>query len=152
MNAVKYVLISLANKLNVVNDYENRNDLLTEEKKSSDVNERLKEALQKCDSGSNENEGRGKTTSIECQIGRELDFFRVVGQRERLLEILYKALMSVLPTSVEAERAFSASGLFLKILRYRLSDEALCKLTCSQHYFQYCQRCQCPEQINVTWP
>ena len=52
-------------------------------------------------------------------------------KRPGKLEQLFKALLSIPPTSVEAERAFSAAGLFTTKLRSRLSDKpinALCFL------------------------
>jgi hypothetical protein len=70
-------------------------------------------------------------------IGKELDFLRTIGQRGEVLEALYKAILSIPPTSVEAERAFSASGGFLTKVRTRIKDETLCKLTLLRYHFQH---------------
>ncbi|CAK8695489.1 unnamed protein product [Clavelina lepadiformis] len=51
------------------------------------------------------------------------------GKRPANLQTLYEALLTIQPTSVEAERAFSACGLFVTKLRSRLQDstiDALC--------------------------
>ena len=45
-----------------------------------------------------------------------------------IFEKLYNALLIVPPTSVEAERAFSACGLFVTKFRSQLSDESIDKL------------------------
>ena len=50
--------------------------------------------------------------------------FSVAGQRTNgNLEKLYKALLSLPPTSVEAERAFSATEPFITKLRSSLKDK-----------------------------
>ena len=41
---------------------------------------------------------------------------------------LYKALLSIKPTSVQSERAFSAAGLFLTKLRMNMKDQTLDRL------------------------
>ena len=74
---------------------------------------------------------------LENAIGKELEFLRTNGQRGKILNALYNALLSIPATSDEAERAFLASGLFLTILRSRLNDETLCKLTMLRYYFQH---------------
>ena len=50
--------------------------------------------------------------------------FECNGVRGRLLELVYSYLQST-PTSVEAERAFSAAGLLCTKIRSRLSDATL---------------------------
>jgi len=51
--------------------------------------------------------------------------FEATGQRPAYLEKVYNAIKSLPPTSVEAERAFSAAGLFITKLRSRLSDDSV---------------------------
>jgi len=48
--------------------------------------------------------------------------FQSTGKRGRCLELVYRWLMSVPPTSVEAERAFSAAGVLCTKMRSRLDD------------------------------
>jgi hypothetical protein len=143
LNAVKYILIDLAEKLNLV---PNPSGLVDKEpevasKRSSvdqtelSMAERLQRALSEC----NEPSAPPRETNIENIIGRELDFLRATGQRGKILDLVYKALMSIPPTSVEAERAFSASGLFLTKLRSRLADKTLAKMTMLRYYFQHAQ-------------
>ena len=48
--------------------------------------------------------------------------------RSECLEKVYKALLTVKPTSVEAERAFSTSGSFVTKIRSRMSDACLSAL------------------------
>ena len=51
------------------------------------------------------------------------------------LQLLHKALQTVPPTSVEAERVFSAGGLFLTKLRSSMSDKTLDKLIFLKLFF-----------------
>ncbi|KRX13158.1 SCAN domain-containing protein 3 [Trichinella nelsoni] len=46
-------------------------------------------------------------------IKNEMAVFEAVGQRPKTLQKLYDALITVLPTSCETERSFSAAGLFV---------------------------------------
>ena len=55
--------------------------------------------------------------------------FEASGIRPANLQTLYEALLTIQPTSVDAERSFSACGLFVTKLRSRLHDstiDALC--------------------------
>ena len=46
----------------------------------------------------------------------------------------------ITPTSVEAERVFSAAGLFLIKLRTRMGDQTLDKLIFLRFHFCHCQK------------
>ena len=61
---------------------------------------------------------------------------RSTGQRGKALSSLYQAKKSVPPTSVEVERAFSASGSLMTKVRSRLSDSTLSKLCLLRYYFK----------------
>ena len=50
--------------------------------------------------------------------------------------LLFKALKTIKPTSVEAERAFSAMGFFVTKLRNRMGDETLDGLITMRKYYQ----------------
>ena len=62
---------------------------------------------------------------ILSEIKREMTIFENTGERPALLEKIFLAIKSLPPTSVEAERAFSAAGLFVTKLRTRLSDKTI---------------------------
>lgn len=51
--------------------------------------------------------------------------FEVSKQRTSNLELLYKALLTVKPTSTDSERVFSIAGNFVTKTRNRLSDKSL---------------------------
>ena len=57
-------------------------------------------------------------------------------ERPKYLELLFKALKTIKPTSVEAERAFSAMGFFVTKLRNRMGDETLDGLITMRKYYQ----------------
>jgi hypothetical protein len=105
-------------------------------KKELNMAEGLQQALENCRESSPKQVTSLTSSTLENIVGRELDLFRATGQRGIVLNLLYQALLTIPPTSVEAERAFSASGLFLTKLLSRLSDETLCKVTMLRSYFQ----------------
>ena len=72
----------------------------------------------------------GRTINLKT-VQKELDLFDATGERTpRMLKIM-RAIETIPPTSVEAERSFSAAGLFITKLRTRLNNrsvDALCFL------------------------
>jgi len=58
-------------------------------------------------------------------IRSEIAVFKANGTRGRSLQLVYGHLLSIPPSSVEAERAFSAAGILCKKVRSRLSDKSL---------------------------
>lgn len=58
------------------------------------------------------------------------------GGREVFLTAAYNYLLSITPTSVEAERAFSSAGYFCNKLRSSLGDKTLNALSFMRSYFQ----------------
>ena len=66
---------------------------------------------------------------LQKVIKQEMDLFEATRKRPTKLELLFNALLSIPPTSVEAERAFSAAGLFVTKLHSHLSDKSLNALT-----------------------
>lgn len=58
------------------------------------------------------------------------------GGREVFLTAAYNYLLSITPTSVEAERAFSSAGYFCNKLRSSLSDKTLNALSFMRSHFQ----------------
>jgi len=59
-------------------------------------------------------------------VKKEMSLFEATKKRSHNLEKLFHALITINPKSVEAERAFSSTGLFVsKKLRNRLNDESV---------------------------
>ena len=77
----------------------------------------------------------GKSTEVQDTFSREIGLFRAGKKQTTQLQLLHKALQTVPPTSVEAERVFSAGGLFLTKLRSRMSDNTLDKLIKKENVF-----------------
>jgi len=57
--------------------------------------------------------------------GTHRSVFECSGVRGRILQLVYSYLQSIPPTSVEAERAFSAARKICTKIRSRLSDATL---------------------------
>jgi hypothetical protein len=73
---------------------------------------------------------------VLSSIKKEMAVYELTGSRPSSLEKLYQALLTIPPTSVEAERVFSATGLFITKLRTRLDDNTVDKLCFLRSYFQ----------------
>ena len=69
-------------------------------------------------------------------VKAEMAVFEVSDKRGRCLEAVYNYLLTVPPTSVEAERAFSAAGLICTKLRSRLDDDTVDTLCFLRAYYQ----------------
>jgi len=73
---------------------------------------------------------------LDASIKAEMAVFTSSGQRGRCLEQAYQYLLSIPPTSVEAERAFSAAGVLCTKLRSRLDDKTLDTLCFLRSYYK----------------
>ena len=68
-------------------------------------------------------------------FSKEIQLFISGGKKTPALDSLSKSLLVIPPTSVEAERVFSAAGLFVTKLRCNLSDSTLDMLMFLKFYF-----------------
>lgn len=68
-------------------------------------------------------------------LKKELKLFEASGTQTQGIEILYNALLTIQPTSVESERVFSTTGTIVNKIRNRLSDETINALTVLKSYF-----------------
>lgn len=66
----------------------------------------------------------------------EMTLFENGGSRGRNLQLCYEYLLTIPPTSVQSERAFSAAGSFATKLRSKLGDSSLNALVALKSYFQ----------------
>jgi len=73
---------------------------------------------------------------LDASIKAEMVVFTSGGKRGRCLEQAYEYLLSIPPTSVEAERAFSAAGVLCTKLRSRLDDRSLDTLCFLRSYYK----------------
>ena len=80
---------------------------------------------------------RSQQDGLSDTFTKEISLFITGGaeKKTQALKELSRSLLTVPPTSVEAERTFSASGLFLTKLRCRLSDASLDMLIFLKFYF-----------------
>ena len=62
---------------------------------------------------------------VLTSIKREIAVLESTGNRPSSLEKIYNAMLSLPPSSIEAERSFSAAGLFVTNLRTSLNDDTI---------------------------
>ena len=72
---------------------------------------------------------------LMAAVRTEMAVLESTGKRGRLLQQVYGYLMSIPPTSVEAERAFSSAGIMCTKIRSRLEDNTLNTLCFSEIVF-----------------
>jgi hypothetical protein len=77
----------------------------------------------------------GFGTQTEKIVKKEMTLFEATKKRPENLEKLFKALKTIPPTSIEAERAFSSAGIFITKLRNRLSPTTIDALMFLKHFF-----------------
>jgi hypothetical protein len=82
------------------------------------------------------NPAASSTSSVLSAIKTEMAVFDTKGVRGRCLQLAYTYLLSIPPTSVEAERAFSAAGALCTKIRSRLSDMSLDTLCLLRTFYQ----------------
>ena len=75
------------------------------------------------------------TESMQAAIKSEMAVFERSGVRGHSLQLVYSNLLSIPPTSVEAERAFSSAGLLCTRIRLRLRDVTLDTLCFLRSYY-----------------
>ena len=98
---------------------ENETEIAVVENEELSFAERLNAKL----SQNSEESATIKKNSFEMK--KEMDLFQITGERSKNLELLYKILQNVAPTSVASERAFSISSNFVSKKRSRLSDKSI---------------------------
>lgn len=69
-------------------------------------------------------------------LKKEMALFKSVGKRGHHLKLAYQYLMTIPPTSVESERAFSAAGYIGNKIRSRFGDATLDALLFLRVFFQ----------------
>lgn len=77
-----------------------------------------------------------KLNDLMSTLRKEMALFESVGKRGHHLDLAYQYLMSIPPTSVESERAFSAAGCIGTKIRSRLGDATLDALLFLRSFFQ----------------
>ncbi len=70
------------------------------------------------------------------KILKKMIVYENEGVRGKNLSLIYDYLMALKPTSVEAERSFSAAGYICSSLRSRLGDNAINAICFLRSYFQ----------------
>jgi len=73
--------------------------------------------------------------NVLTHIKNEMTFYEATKECPKVLKSLKSCLNSLPPSSVEAERCFSAAGLFVSKLRSSLSDEMIDSLCFTRSYF-----------------
>ena len=104
---------------------------------NKDLKTQLYEAIETANKGAH---GPGNTRndprSMTGIIKKEISLWETTGSRGVWLKNAYDALLSIQPTSVEAERAFSAAGYLCSKIRSRMGDKTLDTLCFLRYYFR----------------
>jgi hypothetical protein len=79
---------------------------------------------------------KSKKGNIASSLTKEIGLFEATGKITPNLNLLKNALLSIKPTSVESERAFSAAGQFVTRLRMRLNDDSVNMLVVLKSHFK----------------
>ena len=75
-------------------------------------------------------------THVSSSLVPDFKMFEATRKRTEKLDALFQALMTVKPTSVESERAFSLGGSFCTKVRSRMSSGTLSALVSLKMYFK----------------
>lgn len=95
----------------------------------------LQEAIQKAISSAHSEKSQVKQNLLST-IKKELALFQHGGTRGVHLQIVYDSLLTIRPTSVEAERAFSSAGYLVSKVRASLNDDTIDSLCFLRSYYQ----------------
>ena len=77
-----------------------------------------------------------KTPVVVNNIAADFKLYDAQKERTNKLDLLYNALLTIKPSSVEAERTFSTSGNFATKIRSRLRSDTLSALVMLKRHFQ----------------
>ena len=78
---------------------------------------------------------RSRVRQLQTVIKQEMKLLKATGKKTSKLEQLFRALSSIPPMSVEAERASSAAGLFATKLRSRLGNKSVNALSFLRNHY-----------------
>ena len=141
----KKLIIDLLNRLDVslssnqsdngsqTNDSSLEDEDITFEQKS--MSDQINAFMEKSLSSQRSVNLRLRSEALGTKIQKEMSLFEGGSTRGDHLQKAYNFLLTIKPTSVEAERAFSAAGLFCTKIRTRLSDQTLDDLCFLKAYF-----------------
>ncbi|CAH0560586.1 unnamed protein product [Brassicogethes aeneus] len=77
-----------------------------------------------------------KEKDFEKILKKEMIAYESEGDRGKYLPFIYEYLLTIKPTSVEAERAFSAAGYICSSIRSRLADDTINTICFLRSFFQ----------------
>lgn len=126
------------NKSDTVSNYfeENQDQDIQEDKQQPNLSlqEELEFKLQK--DYSEVIESKSLSEDIDKILKKKMGAFESDGTKGKYLRMAYEYLLTIIPTSVEAERAFSAAGYLCNELRSSLGDKTINSLCFLRSYFQ----------------
>lgn len=115
------------------NDIEESNDDV--EECGADKEKTFEEVLNAAINNANVCTPSYSKSTLKCSLKKEWKFLEGCGQKTQNVEFLFNALLTIRPTSLESERAFSVAGQFVNKIRNRLSDESINALSVLKNYF-----------------
>jgi hAT family C-terminal dimerisation region len=96
----------------------------------------IKKALPKSTRTTDYSDTHQNDKNLLKSIRQELNLFENGGKRGLFLTKAYECLLSIRPTSIESERAFSSAGYICSKIRSRMNDDTLDNLCFLRAFFQ----------------
>jgi hypothetical protein len=145
-NMIRSQIISLIQRVSAstTNKYDDEEEEEAEEEEDEEIEsgqlsltleEKLEAEIKRSMQNLEPQTRRHRKTDLMKTIKKEINLLET-GTRGYHLELAYKYLMSIPPTSIEPERAFSAAAYLGNKLRTRLGDDTLNALLFLRSYFR----------------
>lgn len=133
-NSIHAFILKLLQRLYPeIEDVNNLNDTLSDEDDIIiPIEDRLRAAIS---DKLNERSNIQECNDIDSIIKQELCLFEASNKRGKYLQMAYEFLLTIPPTSIDSERAFSVAGGVCTKIRNRLEDNTLEALTCLKCHF-----------------
>lgn len=106
------------------------------DKSESSLQKKLDEAILKQKSYTATGKKPERAGDLTKCLKKEISLFEDEGVRGKYIQQIYNLLLTIRPTSIESERAFSAAGLILNKFRCRLDDKTLDALCFLRGHFK----------------
>ena len=109
---------------------------IPKKQKKSDLQSELEQAVVQMSQRAHKPKTQNHEKTLLATIKKEMSMFEGGGLKGVHLELAFKYLMVIVPSSVESERVFSSAGYLCNKIRSSLNDETLSELSFLRSIFQ----------------